>query len=64
MKWEPSYIVSFKISNFLYKEKSIESVASEDIEGSPLSNFVELLASISKSAETISTLCVVNIPAT
>lgn len=36
----------------------------KDIEGSPLSNLAELPASISRSAETISTLCVVNIPAT
>lgn len=36
----------------------------QDIEGSPLSNFVELLAKISRSAETISNLCVVNTPAT
>lgn len=36
----------------------------EDIEGSPLSNFIELLASTSRLAETISTLWVVNIPAT
>ena len=41
-----------------------KSDIAEDIEGSPLSNFVELLARISRSAETISTLSVVNIPAT
>lgn len=36
----------------------------KDIEGSPLSNLVELLANISRSTETIIILRLVNIPAT
>lgn len=36
----------------------------KDIEGTPLSNFAELLANTSKSAVTMRTRCVVNIPAT
>lgn len=55
------------IHKYFYIFRERERVGSEglkDIGGSPLSNFVEVLANTSKSAVTMSTRWVVNIPAT